>query len=99
VRRGDRERHWVEVLVGIEGRSFIQGRIDDDGGPSHEHGIAVRRRLCPLTHTDVAAGTTNVFDIELFSEMLGQLLCNEAGEYVGRTAGAYGTITRTGRDG
>src|SRR6266699_2639308 len=74
-------------LTDCTGSALIQGRIDDDGGRNHEHGIAVGRCLCPLTHTDVAASTANVFDIELFSETLGQLLCDEASEYVGRTAG------------
>src|SRR5215831_13624998 len=70
-----------------KGHSVIQGWIDDDGVRNHEHGIAIRRCLCPLTHSDIAASTANVFDIELFSEMFGQLLCDEASEYVGRTAG------------
>src|SRR6516162_2558968 len=81
----DRDRDWVEIFVGIVGDLVIQGRVDDEVGRNNEYGIAVRCCPCPLTHSDVAAGTTNVFDIELFSEMLGQLLCDETGEYVGWT--------------
>src|SRR6516225_4298539 len=83
----DRDRDWVEIFVGIGGDLVIQGRVDDEVGRNNEYGIAVRCCPCPLTHSEVAAGTTNVFDIELFSEMLGQLLCDETGEYVGWTAG------------
>src|SRR5262245_17420536 len=40
----------------------------------------------PLTHADIPAGAAYVVDVELLSEMLGQLLCDEASEHVGRTA-------------
>src|SRR5262249_54021104 len=45
---------------------------------------------CPLTHADIAASTAYVLDVELFPEMLGQTLRNQAAEYIRRTTGRVG---------
>jgi len=44
-----------------------------------------------LTHSDIAAGAADILDIELVSELFGELLSGKAGE--------YGTSKRTGRAG
>jgi hypothetical protein len=46
--------------------------------------------LCRSGHADIAAGAGYVFDVELFSEVLRQSLCDEAGDYVRRTGGRVG---------
>ncbi len=83
----DRDRHRIEVLVGIIGDPLVERRVDDDVGRDNDEGIAVGRRLGALPHADIAAGSAQVLNVELFAETLGQLLCGEAREHVGRAAG------------
>src|SRR4029453_11777053 len=83
----DRDRDWVEILVGIVGDLVIQGRVDDEVGRNNEYGIAFRCCPCPLTHADIAASTAYVLDVKLFPEMLGQALRDQAAEYIRRTTG------------
>src|SRR5262249_35281462 len=73
--------------IRIIGDLVVQGRVDDDIGRNNEYGVAVRCCPCRLTHTDVAASTADVLDVELFPEMLGQTLCDQAAEYIRRTTG------------
>src|SRR5262249_48959754 len=88
--RGDRDAHRVEVFIRIVGDFVVQGRVDDDVGWNNEYGVAVGCCPCPLTHADIAASTAYVLDVELFPEMLGQTLRNQAAEYIRRTTGRVG---------
>src|SRR5262249_40024568 len=45
----------------------------------------VRRGACGVTHADIAASANLVLDVELLSEVLGEFLRQQTGEYVGRT--------------
>src|SRR5262249_52424121 len=83
----DRDGHRVEVFIRIIGDFVVQGWVDDDIGRNNEYGVAVRCCPCRLTHTDVAASTADVLDVELFPEMLGQALRDQAAEYIRRTTG------------
>src|SRR5262249_498332 len=82
--------HRVEVFIRIVGDFVVQGRVDDDVGWNNEYGVAVGCCPCPLTHADIAASTAYVLDVELFPEMLGQTLRDQAAEYIRRTAGRVG---------
>src|SRR5216684_6090800 len=83
--RANGNRYRVEVLVGIVGYRVEHGRVDDDIWRNHKDGVTVGCRSRPLTHADIATGTSDVLDVELFSEMFGQFLCGKARQYVGRT--------------
>src|SRR6266702_6054062 len=85
--RGDGNRYRVEVLVGIVRYRVVHGRVDDDIWWNHKDGVTVGCRSRSLTHADIAAGTSDVLDVELFSEMFGQFLCGKARQDVGRTGG------------
>src|SRR5262249_3303587 len=51
-----------------------------------EYCVSVGRRLCRSAHTDIAVSPAYVLDVELLAKMLGQLLCDESAEKIGRTA-------------
>ena len=82
----DRERHWIERLAGIIGDFIVKSRIDHVAGRSNEHRVAIGGRQSRSTHTNIPAGTANVLDVELVSHLLGQLLCDDAGENIGVSA-------------
>src|SRR5262249_44864312 len=86
----DRDGHRIEVFIRIVGDFVVQGWVDDDVGRNNEYGVAVGCCPCPLTHADIAASTAYVLDVELFPEMLGQTLRDQAAEYIRRTAGRVG---------
>src|SRR3984893_7972698 len=86
--RGDGNRYRVEVVVGIVGYRVVYGRVDDDIWRNHKDGITVGCRSRSLTHADIATGTSDVLDVELFSETFRQFLCRKARQYVRRTGGS-----------
>jgi hypothetical protein len=89
--RGDRKRERVEVLVGVIRGFAVKGGIDGEVRAGNQNGVAVRLRLRRSGNTDVAVGTADVLDIELSCEFLGQLLGDQAGNHVRRTAGRKGS--------
>src|SRR5215470_2823994 len=79
----DRERHRIERLASIIGDFIVQSRIDHIAGRSNEDRVAIGRRQSRSAHTDIAAGTADVLDVELLSNLLRQLLCDDAAENIG----------------
>src|SRR5262245_23509114 len=88
--RGDRERYRIEIVMRIVGNLVVQAGIDDVVGWNDHHRVTVGCRVCRSGHADIAAGAGYVFDVELFSDLLRQRLCDEAGDYVGRSGGRIG---------
>src|SRR6266853_766196 len=86
-RRGDCDCDRVEVLVGIIRDLVIKCRVDDKTWGNNDDRITVGCSLCPLAHADIAAGASNVFDIELLGEMLRHFLCGKPREYIDRPPG------------
>ncbi len=78
--------------AGIIGDFIVQSRIDHVAGRSNKHRVAIRGRQSRSARTDIAAGTANVLDVELVSNLFGQLLCDDTAENIGRSR-----LTRTER--
>ena len=62
------------------------GRVHDMGGVGEEDGIAVGRGPRRLAGPDVSTAAGDIFDVELFAEMLAQLLSGEPREHIGQAA-------------
>ena len=86
----DRKRDQVEVLFEFIRHFVVERGIDHVARIDHEQRVAVGRHLCHAAHGDVAAAAAHVLDIELLADMLRQLLCKQAGDHIGRTAGRVG---------
>jgi hypothetical protein len=63
--------------------------------------VAVRCCLCGSPHGNIAAGADDILDVELLSQMLGQLLCDQASDRIECAARREGNDhpDRTGRIG
>ena len=89
-RRGNGERDRVEVLDRIVGDRAVEARIDDQGRCNEDNRVAVGIGFGALAHADIAAGAADVLNEELPPEIFRKLLCDQAGEHIGRTAGPIG---------
>ena len=87
---GDRERDQVEVLFEFIGDFVVERGIDHVARIDHEQGVAIGRHPCHSAHGDIAAAAAHVLDVELLAHTLRQLLREQAGDHIGRTAGRVG---------
>src|SRR5262245_25931901 len=71
---------------GMIGNFGEHGRVHDMRGVGEQDGVAVGRAPRRLTGADVSAATTDILDVELPAEMLGQLLGGKPREHVGQPA-------------
>src|SRR5262249_29432537 len=70
--------HRVEVGDWIIKRIFLKHWIGDERDAVHEEDrVTVRGSLGCTTRTNAAAGSSDVLDIELFAQAIGQFLRNE----------------------
>ena len=82
-REFDRQRDRFEVVVGIVGHPLVQRRVDDVAVDGDQDRVTVGSGLRGLTGADVAAGASDILDIELLTEMFLQFLRNETGADIG----------------
>jgi len=83
----DRQCDCVEAFDWVIGYFVEQGGIDDKGTCRDKKGVSVGRHLCDASRTDVAAGSANVLDVELFAQIVRELLRDQAPEHVSWTRG------------
>jgi hypothetical protein len=85
IRHGAGQGHRREISVRIEWNGGIEARIDDEIAAMDEDGIAVWRRLRRHSHSRIAAGVSDVLDIELLAQAVREFLRDDARNDVGRS--------------
>ena len=72
------------------------GLVDRKRGGRNKNGVAVGRRAAHGSCSEVAAGSTAIFNHHRMPNALAELLPNQAGDDVGDTAGREGDLERDG---
>src|SRR6516162_6463865 len=76
-----------EILIDVEGNLTVKRGIHYDARRGEQDGVAVARGARGLDHAEIAAGTGDVLDIELFAKVLRQFLRNQPSDDVGDASG------------
>src|SRR5262249_52518769 len=81
------KRYWREVLLRVVRYFSVGVRVHDKGAKRKEYGITVGCGPRRLAHANIAAGPSDVLDIELLPETFAELLSGNRREDIGASAG------------
>src|SRR5262245_19565865 len=85
-----RERNQIEVLSEFIGDLAVQRGIDHIARIDYQQRVSIGRHSCYPAHGYIAAATTHILDVELFSPPFRQFLCEQARDCICRTAWRVG---------
>src|SRR5262245_28032641 len=81
------KRYWREVLLRVVRYFSVGVRVHDKGAKRKEYGITVGCGPRRLAHANIAAGPSDVLDIELLPERFAEFLSGNPREDIGASAG------------
>src|SRR5262249_16708046 len=81
------KRYWREVLLRVVRYLSVGVRVHDKGAKRKEYGITVGCGPRRLAHANIAAGPSDVLDIELLPERFAEFLSGNPREDIGASAG------------
>src|SRR5215831_15067414 len=80
------KRYWREVLLRVVRYFSVGVRVHDKGAKRKEYGITVGCGPRRLAHANIAAGPSDVLDIELLPERFAEFLSGNPREDIGASA-------------
>jgi hypothetical protein len=84
------ERDRIEIFFEAIWNLIVQRRIDHVARIDHQQRVAIGCHLGDAAHRDIAAAAADVLDEELPARPVREILCDDARDDVGRTAGCVG---------
>src|SRR6516164_3333175 len=81
------KRYWREVLLRVVRYFSVGVRVHDKGAKRKEYGITVGCGPRRLAHANIAAGPSDVLDIELLPKRFAEFLSGNPREDIGASAG------------